>query len=81
MTIAYKIDDETVRVVVKGAPEDIIPRCITEKNPSNERQEFEGSEDQGREYLENVVSGIASQGYKPLTIAYQDVDISAFEAL
>lgn len=43
MTVAYKIDDETVRVVVKGAPEEIIPRCITEKNSSNERLEFEGS--------------------------------------
>jgi magnesium-transporting ATPase (P-type) len=81
MTVAYKIDDETVRVVVKGAPEEIIPRCITEKNSSNERLEFEGSQDQGREYLENVVSGIASQGFKPLTIAYQDVSISQFEDL
>lgn len=27
MVVAYKISEETVRVVVKGAPEEIMPMC------------------------------------------------------
>ena len=84
MTIAYQVPTEfgtVVRVVVKGAPEEIIPNCNSEKNSSNEGIEFEGSEDQGRDYLEKVVSKIASQGYKPLTIALKDINIEDFEQL
>ncbi|MFO0116272.1 MAG: hypothetical protein ACK521_01155 [bacterium] len=48
MTVAYQVPTEegtVVRVVVKGAPEEIIPHCNSEKNSSNEGLEFEGSED------------------------------------
>lgn len=50
MIVAYQVPTQegpVVRVVVKGAPEDIIPYCISEKNSSNEGLEFEGSRDAG----------------------------------
>lgn len=44
MTVCYKIPDlNIVRVVVKGAPEYVIRRCITEKDSSNELVYFEGA--------------------------------------
>lgn len=84
MTVAYQVPTEfgpVVRVVVKGAPEEIIPHCNSEKNSSNYGIEFEGSEDQGTDYLEKVASKIASQGYKPLTVAFKDISIEDFEKL
>ena len=36
MTVAYRLPGENiVRVVVKGAPESLIPLCVEEKNASN----------------------------------------------
>lgn len=84
MTVAYQIEEDgetKVRVVVKGAPEDVIPMCIRAKNTSNENVEFQGAESEGRTYQENVISRMADEGFKPLTIAYKDFSMEEFEPL
>ena len=44
MTVAYRLpgEDGIIRVVVKGAPEYIIPACTKELDSSNDPTEFEG---------------------------------------
>jgi hypothetical protein len=44
-------------------------------------QHFHGTDSDGNEHLENVVSEIAKQGFKPLTLAYRDIDVESFEQL
>lgn len=45
MTVAYRLPGEAgiVRVVVKGAPENIIPSCVSELDASNDIVDFEGA--------------------------------------
>jgi len=83
MTVAYELQDgETkVRVVVKGAPEDLIPLCVSQKTSQNERIEFEGHGREGKEYLEKVVSHMASDGYSPICICYKDISVEDFQPL
>ena len=44
MTVAYRLPggDGIVRVIVKGAPENIIPACTKELDSTNDPNEFEG---------------------------------------
>lgn len=81
MTVAYQIPNtDIVRVVVKGAPEEIIPRCTQELDRDNETRQF--SEDDHANLLEGVISNkIAKQGMKPLSIAYRDFEVNQFEQL
>lgn len=44
-------------------------------------QYFHGTDSDGTDHLENVVSEIAKQGFKPLTLAYRDIDVESFEQL
>jgi len=84
MTVAYKLpgEENTVRVVVKGAPELLIPLCTRELDSSNDANEFEGTGSHGENHLEAIVSeSIAKTGQKPLTIAYRDFDAGEFEHL
>lgn len=84
MTVAYQLEEDgqtKVRVVVKGAPEEVVPLCIRAKNSDNETVSFEGSENEGSEYLDNVIGRMADIGYKPLTIAFKDYDLADFEPL
>jgi magnesium-transporting ATPase (P-type) len=76
MTTAYKMTvdgQKVVRVVVKGAPEDLIAQCTSMMNPSNQKVEFHGNQREGQDFLENVVSWMAKDGYKPLIICYKDI--------
>ena len=84
MTVAYQIpgEDNTVRVVVKGAPEYIVPLCTKELDSSNEANEFEGDGAHGNNHLDAIVSeNIAKLGQKPLTIAYRDFNQDEFQQL
>ena len=81
MTVAYRLPggDGTVRVVVKGAPEYIIPACTKELDSSNDPNEFEGDGAHGENHLEAIVSEeIAKKGQKPITIAYRDFNTDEF---
>jgi magnesium-transporting ATPase (P-type) len=65
MTVAYQLPetDGTVRVVVKGAPEYIVPLCTKELDQNDDPQDFEGDGDPGKNYLiANVADQIASLG-------------------
>lgn len=82
MTVAYRLpNSEYVRIVIKGAPEYIVPLCTYITDPSGEFGPFLGNDYQGQDHLENVVSNIAKQGFKPLTLAYRDIDVYSFEQL
>jgi len=84
MTVAYRLpgDENVVRVVVKGAPEYLIPLCARELDSSNDANEFEGTGQHGENHLEAIVSeSIAKMGQKPLSVAYRDFDAAAFEDL
>lgn len=76
MITAFVMPDSTmVRVVVKGAPERVIPMCVSQLDGSNDSADFEGSGDQGQELLDNIVSAeMAQQGLKPIVIAYRDIE-------
>ena len=45
MTVAYELpgEDKIVRVIVKGAPEYLVPLCTKEIDSSMEPNEFDGS--------------------------------------
>jgi len=84
MTVAYQLpgDDQTVRVVVKGAPEYIIPVCTKELDSSNDPNEFEGDGAHGDNHLETIVSEtIAKKRQKPVTYAYRDFNLDEFNDL
>lgn len=49
MVVAYQISEETVRVVVKGAPEYVIPMCTSTLDDINDSEEF--NEEQASEHL------------------------------
>ena len=84
MTCAYQLpgDDGIIRVVIKGAPENIIPLCTKELDSSNDPNEFAGDGADGSNHLESIVSeAIAKKGQKPLTIAYRDFNQDEFNDL
>ena len=58
MTVAYELPggEGIVRVVVKGAPEYIIPLCTKELDSSNDANEFEGAGEHGENHLLSIVS-------------------------
>ena len=77
-----QFNTEFVRVVVKGAPEYVIPLCTSELDQAAEAAEFDGEGSNGAEHLEQVVSNaIARNSMKPLTIAYRDFAKEEFDEL
>ena len=84
MSVAYQLpgEDGIVRVVIKGAPEMVIPLCTKELDSSNDPNEFDGEGADGSNHLESIVSEtIAKKGQKPLTIAYRDFNQDEFNDL
>jgi len=94
MTVAYRLKDspDVVRVVVKGAPENLIPMCSAQLDQFNQAAGFDGQGEEGSNYLEQVVinqliigpnqdpvHGI--NGLKSLTIAYRDFNVDDFQGL
>ena len=82
MTVAYQLpDEETVRVVVKGGPEYVVPMCSRQLDQNMDTPEFMGAAHDGEGYQEDVVRQLTSERLKPLTIAYKDMGLDDFLAL
>jgi len=69
MTVAYTLKDypDIVRLVVKGAPEYIIPMCTSKLDSFNKLVVFNGKGNDGNDYLENVVVNDLIIGPNPAT--------------
>jgi len=91
MTVAYRMENNgeaVVRVIMKGAPEEVLKYCVHklddlgfENEHEGDKYEFDGAGEEGLNYLEDVVEVIASTGEcgsKPITIAYRDYSIEEF---
>ena len=56
MTVAYRLPGrEKVRLVTKGAPEEIVPLCLYELNEDN-KDGFFKNHPNGKAYLSKVIS-------------------------
>ena len=69
MTVAYTLKDypDIVRLVVKGAPETIVPLCTSKLDSLNQMDVFNGRGQDGTDYLENVVVNELIVGPNPAT--------------
>jgi len=56
MTVVHRLDNQTIRVVMKGAPEVLVPLSTRLLNANNQLQQFDGIGDEGDSYLAQVVS-------------------------
>ena len=83
MTVAYELPgNKKVRVVVKGAPEFVIPKCTHSLGSKCEEELFDGDGEQGNLHLKRIVTEkIAIHGYKSLSIAYRDFDRDDFNTI
>jgi magnesium-transporting ATPase (P-type) len=80
-TVAYKLPNEnTVRVVVKGAPEYIVNQCENQLDSNLDNIPL-ASHDIDRILDETVTEAIAKNGMKSIAIAYKDVDADEFQQL
>ena len=57
MTVAYSLKDQPdrVRIVIKGAPEYIVPLCNSKLNEFAAPAGFAGNSHEGMQYLEDVI--------------------------
>ena len=80
MTVAYfSLEHQNVIVVVKGAPEYVVPMVTHQSDSVNDMIEFDGTGKQGHNYLERVVSDqIARSGNKALTFAYKIISLGEY---
>mmetsp|Transcript_29300 Transcript_29300/g.21213 ORF Transcript_29300/g.21213 Transcript_29300/m.21213 type:complete len:139 (+) Transcript_29300:1594-2010(+) len=80
MTVAYQVNGEfsPVDVVIKGAPEEIVPLCTSMMDSSNNGQRFGGDGQEGANLLDAVINEIARKGEKPFVYAHKQMDINQF---
>jgi magnesium-transporting ATPase (P-type) len=52
MTVAYALNDNVVRLVVKGAPEYVVPMCNSKLNDFNQAEGFNDKESYLRDVIE-----------------------------
>ena len=99
MTVAYTLKDspDTVRLVVKGAPEYIVPMCNSKLDSFAQMAVFQGTSHDGTQYLDHVVAqqlimagnvnnldaddGELLTGLKAITFAYRDFNRDEFEQM
>ena len=94
MVTAYRLNDrpDTVRIVVKGAPEYVVPMCSNKLNDQGEAEGFDGAGYDGDDYLQRAITqdliiGDAANvddpnvGLKAITIAYREMDAEEYETL
>lgn len=97
MTVAYQTNGphSPVEVIVKGAPEVVIPLCTAQMDANNNPQRFNGDGIDGEDFLAGTITQFAQGGVhydehapettltsvKPFVYAYKMMDISQFEAL
>lgn len=94
MTVAYQTNgpDSPVEVIVKGAPEVVIPLCSAQMDSNSTPQRFNGEGTDGEDLLAGTVSHMAQGGVtsedgnlptsvKPFVYAYKMMDLNEFLAL
>ena len=81
MTVAYTLKDypDIVRLVVKGAPEYIVPMCTSKLDSYNKLDSFNGRGKDGTDYLENVIVNDLIIGPNPATGQQQQNEDSSFQ--
>jgi Ca2+-transporting ATPase len=72
--------DDFVRVVVKGAPEYVMPFC-TQRLTENGGSEYLDSEENTRILDEEIIGKFAKKGLRTLVYAYKDIDVDEWERL
>lgn len=79
MVVAYKLSDKSVRVVLKGAPEVIIPLCTSQLNKNCDQVKFEQSEQDA--HLKEVSDVISDDKdiLKAISYAYCDWNKDKFD--
>ena len=73
--VVYKLNEEEARVVVKGAPEQLVELCSNRMSENGEEIEF-GDEDKETVVNDIIKEGMAMRGLKPLTYATKKVLLS-----
>mmetsp|Transcript_13741 Transcript_13741/g.9718 ORF Transcript_13741/g.9718 Transcript_13741/m.9718 type:complete len:335 (+) Transcript_13741:790-1794(+) len=76
MVVAYKNQDDIVRVVVKGAPEYVAPMCNQQLDSNGIEAGFDY-----QDLLDNKINEIGAKGEKPIVLAYRDFYLQDFDAL
>mmetsp|Transcript_65509 Transcript_65509/g.90553 ORF Transcript_65509/g.90553 Transcript_65509/m.90553 type:complete len:194 (-) Transcript_65509:1187-1768(-) len=76
MTVAYQGQDGLVRLVVKGAPEYVIPMCVQQLDSNGMDAGFDG-----QDLLDNKIHEIGQRGQKPIVMCYRDFDAGEFDQL
>jgi magnesium-transporting ATPase (P-type) len=74
---------DTMRIVTKGAPEEVIKKCTMKLTSNDEEIDFNGIGEEGSEFLNNHASRIAGfgDGLTPILYAYRDISIRDFDQL
>jgi Ca2+ transporting ATPase len=70
---------DTVRVYVKGAPEEVIPLCTMTVDVDVRRCEFEQGDQ--ADILQLISDEIAAKGHKPLSYAFKEIDKGRLQSL
>lgn len=97
MTVAYQTHgpNSPVEVIVKGAPEVIIPLCTAQMDSNNNPQRFNGDGTEGEDFLAGTIAQYAKGGVnydedlpettltsiKPFAYAYKMMDVNQFLAM
>ena len=65
-----------VRVVMKGAPEEVVKKCTYKITANDERVDFYGNSYAGAKFLKDEVAPIAGfgDGLKPILYAFRDIN-------
>lgn len=80
VAIKPSINDDFVRVVVKGAPEYVLPFC-TQVLTSNGGAEYLDSNENSRILDHEIIEAYAKKGLRTLAFAYKDIDVNEWESL
>jgi Ca2+-transporting ATPase len=73
---------DTLRIVMKGAPEEVVRKCTQKLTSSDEEVYFDGYGDDGNDFLRDAdrIAGFGD-GLTPILYAYRDIPIEAYEQL
>lgn len=81
--VVHNMGDDSVRVIIKGAPEYVMPMCTAMLNGNCEAEDFD--EEKKQDYLSKIEEVVEEQEkdifLKPITYAYKDMSLNDFEML
>lgn len=63
-----------MRLVVKGAPEYVIPMCVQQLDSNGMEAGFDG-----QDLLDNKIQEIGQRGQKPIVMCYRDFSAEEFD--